>query len=132
MEIRQYNEKEHLPIIHEWQRKRGNKYISVSDALPQLGFMAYNKNSVPITSVFVYRTDSSIVFFEHLTSNPDSTKEERKQAIEKTMEFASSVSKELGYKYVYSRTEIPTVQSRLVENGHIHISSNQSIYLGVL
>ena len=65
------------------------------------GFMV-EKNNTPIVAGFLYTTNSKVVLLEWIISNPDYKEIDRQDAIELLINGAESVSKESGYKYMFS------------------------------
>jgi hypothetical protein len=65
------------------------------------GFMVEN-NDTPIVAGFLYKTNSKGVLLEWIISNPNYKEEDRQVAIELLINGAENVSKELGYKYMFS------------------------------
>ena len=65
------------------------------------GFMVQN-NDTPIVAGFLYKTNSKGVLLEWIISNPNYKEEDRQVAIELLINGAENVSKELGYKYMFS------------------------------
>ena len=74
------------------------------DFLPENGtggFIVENNNT-PIVAGFLYKTNSKGVLLEWIISNPKYKEEDRQVAIELLINGAENVSKELGYKYMFS------------------------------
>ena len=65
------------------------------------GFMV-EKNNIPIVAGFLYTTNSKGILLEWIISNPDYKEKDRQMAIELLINGAENVSKELGYKYMFS------------------------------
>jgi len=65
------------------------------------GFMV-EKNNTPIIAGFLYTTNSKVVLLEWIISNPDYKEIDRQDAIELLINGAENVSKESGYKYMFS------------------------------
>jgi hypothetical protein len=65
------------------------------------GFMV-EKNNTPIVAGFLYTTNSKVVLLEWIISNPDYKEIDRQDAIELLINGAENVSKESGYKYMFS------------------------------
>ena len=65
------------------------------------GFIVENNNT-PIVAGFLYKTNSKGVLLEWIISNPKYKEEDRQVAIELLINGAENVSKELGYKYMFS------------------------------
>ena len=59
-------------------------------------------NNTPIVAGFLYKTNSKGVLLEWIISNPKYKEEDRQVAIELLINGAENVSKELGYKYMFS------------------------------
>lgn len=65
------------------------------------GFMV-EKGDTLIVAGFLYLTNSKGVLLEWIVSNPDYREDDRKQALELLINGAENVSKDLGYKYMFS------------------------------
>ena len=65
------------------------------------GFMV-EKNNTPIVAGFLYTTNSKVVLLEWVISNPNYKEKDRQNAIELLIEGTENVSKQSGYKYMFS------------------------------
>ena len=65
------------------------------------GFMV-EKGDTLIVAGFLYLTNSKGVLLEWIVSNPEYREDDRKQALELLINGAENVSKDLGYKYMFS------------------------------
>tara|TARA_R100000329_G_scaffold148655_1_gene137797 strand:+ start:188 stop:649 length:462 start_codon:yes stop_codon:yes gene_type:complete len=74
------------------------------DFLPEngTGGIMVEKDGIPIVAGFLYCTNSATVILEWIVSNPKYKDKDRKQAIEMLIKEAEKVSKETGYKYMFS------------------------------
>ena len=60
------------------------------------------KEGKPIVAGFLFLTNSKGVLFEWIISDPEYREDDRKKALELLITGAENVSKELGYKYMFS------------------------------
>ena len=74
------------------------------DFLPEngTGGLMVESEGEPIVAGFMYITNSKGVLLEWIISNPDYKDEDRQVAMELLINGAENVSKELGYKYMFS------------------------------
>ena len=74
------------------------------DFLPEngTGGLMVEKDGTPIIAGFIYKTNSSSVLLEWIISNPDYREKDRKQAVELLITEAEKLTKELGYKYMFT------------------------------
>ena len=66
------------------------------------GGLIVEKEGKPIVAGFLYLTNSKGVLLEWIISDPQYKDNDRKEAIELLITGAENVSKELGYKYMFS------------------------------
>lgn len=86
-----------------WRAARGK--VPFEDGwLPETGFMVPN-----ILAAFVYKTDSKLAFFEGVIASPDTTHEERQEALGLVGDAIISWARENGFKYLQGSTAIASV-----------------------
>jgi len=66
------------------------------------GGLMVEKDNMPIVAGFIYETNSASVLLEWIVSNPDYREADRKEAVELLITEAEAVTKELGYKYMFT------------------------------
>jgi len=66
---------------------------------------------------FIYATDSNFVIFESFISNPHTTKEQRRAALERVVAEMIIEAKEMGYKQAFGFAVSPTMINIGMEQG---------------
>ena len=98
MNVRAFNKKKDFETLCEWWDDWGlTKHHP--DALSETGIII-SKNAVDICVGFIYTTDSYIVWFEFITMNKKTTKQQRKGALEKLFETMVEKAKAMGFKLI--------------------------------
>ena len=74
------------------------------DFLPEngTGGLMVEKDGRPIIAGFIYETNSSSVLLEWIVSDPEYRDNDRKQAVELLITEAEKLTKNLGYKYMFT------------------------------
>lgn len=86
-----------------------------------------------VACIFMYTTNSSMVFLEFLTGNPKIESKIRKKAIEVLVKTCNNKAKELGYKYLWGMIEAEVVKDMANELGFLkEDKSFNFMYKGVL
>lgn len=104
---------EDLPTVRAWCLARGKNDFPPG-WLPRIGYW------VPgVLSGFLYRTDSGVCFLESLVANPETTREERTEAMHAVSAAVASHARELGYQYLLGSSTIPTVTQAARDAGYV-------------
>jgi len=74
------------------------------DFLPDngTGGLMIHKNGAPIVAGFIYETNSASVLLEWIVSNPKYRQDDRNTAVEMLITEAERITKEMGYKYMFT------------------------------
>ena len=98
MEIRLFDKEKDYKTLCKWwdDWKLPNHH---PDALSETGIII-SKDGVDICSGFIYSTDSYIAWFEFVTINKKTTKQQRKGALEKLGSAMVKKTKEMGFKLI--------------------------------
>ena len=107
---------EDYPIINEWWKLHGLK-APKSSRLPMngLGGFVIEKESRILAVVYLYLTNSTVGYFDHLISNPDYKGKDRYDLIMKLFNHVTDVAIKAGCEEVWFTTAIPGVIKRAKE-----------------
>lgn len=100
-----------------WKLKCGHDMPEVM--MSDYGFMAFDKD-LPVCSVFFYPVmgTQACIWALHV-SNPDSTREQRGDAIKELCDYVGDYAKSLGYKILLGYPKMESIKDRMVDNGFI-------------
>lgn len=91
---------------------------------PPLTHIPPNGIIVPgIACAHLYKTDGNFAFLEGFISNPMTTHQERKDALQLIIKELTKLAKECGYLTIYAMTNHPTISSGCIEAGLEDIGS---------
>lgn len=120
-----YNEEAHYDILKSWWV--GHKWpIVPASALPSTGYIAWTEASGPCLAVFVYTTNSPLAWAEWFISNPESTKEDRAEALEATLVLAEIEAKRTGVSAFFVATQNTGLINNLTKLGYNTTDTNQT------
>tara|TARA_R110000765_G_scaffold276888_1_gene374899 strand:- start:404 stop:817 length:414 start_codon:yes stop_codon:yes gene_type:complete len=98
MDIRSFNKQKDYETLREWWGDWGlTKHHP--DALSETGIIV-SKDGVDICVGFIYSTDSYITWFEFITMNKKTTKQQREGALEKLFETMVEKAKAMSFKLI--------------------------------
>ena len=101
--------------MRSWFQARNEDLVP--EALPEWGFI------VPgIGAGFIYKTDSSVAFFENLVAAPGLSKEERGHLIDAITTAVIQKAEELGFKVLMGYTMLDPVVKRSEKFGFLHVA----------
>lgn len=102
LEVRSLTKSDWNTLVSWWKWWRWP--VLPKEFLPEdgTGGIMIEKNNIPIVAGFLYETNSKVIILEWIVSNPKYKEEDRKQAIELLVTEAEKITKELGYKYMFS------------------------------
>jgi|TARA_R110000796_G_scaffold17889_4_gene54582 hypothetical protein len=91
-------------ILTTWWNKWPGWSAPSKDFLPNngTGGLIIEKDNTPIVAGFMYMTNSKALLLEWIVSNPDYKEDDRGDAIELLITAAETISKDLGYKYMFT------------------------------
>lgn len=91
-------------MLVRWWDAWPNWYTPAKDFLPNngTGGLMVEKDGRPIIAGFIYETNSSSVLLEWIVSDPEYRDNDRKQAVELLITEAEKLTKNLGYKYMFT------------------------------
>lgn len=76
-----------------------------------------------IACAHMYKTDGGFVFFEGFISNPDTSHQDRVDALHTIIHALTDLAKEAGYSTAYAMTSNQTISSGCIENGFENIGN---------
>jgi hypothetical protein len=89
------------------------------EALPKTGFVALSPSEVPQAMAFMYHTDSNIAWMEWVTGNPNSSREDRGNAVNRVVQEVLDEAKKGHYRMVFTSVNHPKLLERLKTNGFV-------------
>lgn len=99
-------EQKHFPQISHWYRDR-DMSIPHPKFFPETGFVVEN-----IAAGFIYKTDSKICLLDGYISNPKTTKEDRKKALDIITSDLIIYAKESGFLSILAYTKNESIRKR--------------------
>lgn len=109
-------------VINAWYR--GHHMPPLCEHLfPDVGYVVDG-----IGAGFIYQTDSSLCFIEGYISNPDSGKDDRKEAFDQITNCLIRVAKDFGFKAVLAYTQHPEIAKRC-ERFHFQYKGTYNLFL---
>ena len=131
MLLKLFDRKKDRKHLVEWCRKRDWPEIG-DDLLSDYGFLAYTENK-HLAACWMYPVKgSNVCWMAFPIANPDTTKEERKEALDLVFETIHDTAKEMGYKYVFTTSNTPPIEDRLKNYGYRTGDENVTQYWGKL
>lgn len=119
MNVRLYENSDYSEVAGWWLDQ--NWPIIPQDHLPEFGFI------VPgIAAGFLYKTDSNFALLEFVIANPNSSKEDRANALDLVIENLILLAQELGFKSIFSSVTHPKLIDRYVNHGFIITDKNMT------
>lgn len=76
-----------------------------------------SKNKKDLACGFMYTTNSNMVWFEFIVTNPKTTSEERNEAILSVLDELSFSAKELGYTIAFSSIKNENLINKYIQEG---------------
>ena len=117
MEVRRYTSSDYSSLETWW---KDQNWSSVpEDHLPEYGLIVDG-----IAAAFLYRTDSKFALLEFVIANPNSSKEERSEALDLIIDNLLFVAKELGFSTVFTSLEHPKLLERYEKHGFVATDKN--------
>jgi hypothetical protein len=95
------------------------------DHLPSTGFIYYN-DLKPIMAGFLYLTDSKFSILEFIISNPNSTKDERKEAMEPLINAVVDEAKYRGKSTIFTSVTHPGLLRKLEKTAFVKTDTNMT------
>lgn len=124
--------KELFEHVQAWKAKRKLPALKPI-LLSTTGYVVTSiKTSMPIAAMWLYYTNSSIIMFEELITNPESDKKERNEAIDFLLDFSVDVSKNLGYKVIMALSNNDLLMNRLKRHKFDLINENMLQYVKIV
>lgn len=117
IQIKQFKIDEHYEILEGWWKKQDFTPISIP-SLSQTGLIAYKDNQ-PLASGFLYDTDSAWALIEWIVGNPDSNKDDRREAVGQVIEGLIVFAELKGKKLIHTITKHENLMKTYVDHGFI-------------
>jgi hypothetical protein len=117
MKVRRFISSDYNDLVNWW---KAQKWTPVpEDHLPEYGLVIDG-----IAAGFIYRTDSKFALLEFVIANPNTTKEERSEALDLIIDDLLFIAKELGHSTVFTSLEHPKLLERYEKHGFIPTDKN--------
>lgn len=97
---------ENIPEINAWYCLRGMEPLN-KHLFPDVGFIVSG-----VCAGFIYQTDSALCFLDGYVSNPDTTKEQRKEAFDKITTALILTAKDHGFTSILAYIKNPEIAKR--------------------
>jgi len=131
MTLRPFRMNQDLELVNSWANARGMGSMP-EHRLSRFGLIAVQGNK-DIGACFLYPfKGSGWCMFECLMTNPDSTAEERDQAMSMIFLELSNAARILGYKEVFTTSYLPSVNNKLDSMGFIMNKDKVNHFIGRL
>lgn len=125
MKARRLTEKDH-PVVKSWWE--AHKWPAISrDLLPETGIIV--ESDRPIVAGWVYKTDSKMGWLEWIISNPETTKEERSQALDELLQVALSEARDLGLTVLFGALSHAGLIDRYKKHGFSETDTNVTLLI---
>lgn len=122
MIARNFNYNNDYATLSKW-RQEYDLFLVPEMWLSETGYIVDD-----LACVFMYTTNSNMVFLEFLTGNPNADKEQRSKAIDLLIEKCNNEAKELGYKLMWGMIQKPVVAERANKLGFL-VESNDFLFM---
>lgn len=131
MEVRLFKKDKDYPIVLEWWNERKQNPAPL-DFLSDYGVIVSDGNK-DVASLWFYPVVSAKfgIILSPIT-NPDTTKEERNEALNLCLNTIHVIAKDLGYSTVMCWSNVPAFESRLESHGYVPGDKNCTHYWGGL
>jgi hypothetical protein len=101
----EYNNEKHLDSIADWYKAR--KIGFDKRFLSPIGSIVEG-----VAAQFLYRTDGDVCFLENLIANPETTAEQRDEAIDLVVKSNIKLAYQCGYSFLIGTTQLLSVAKR--------------------
>ena len=128
-----YKEAAHGELVSGWWRARFDQPLPL-DVLSESGYVAFNRGSGrPIAALWLYPIKGSkVAWIGWPLADPESNKEERTAALDALYDIIHVRAKEAGYRYIWTTSNTPPVESRLKGYGYVIGDKNVNQYWKIL
>lgn len=111
MEVKTFNNKEHLPTLLSWLVQR-KAYIPTPEELPGIGFISFDGDEA-IAAVFLRRIEGGHGLIDGLTSNPNKSPEVRNSGIDLVLKSLMKSAQILKMRNILAFTEYDNLVERM-------------------
>jgi hypothetical protein len=130
MLVRTYRKTDYKTVSNWWNRYDEWQAVP-EDFLPETGFVAFDSDG-EVAAAFCYKTDSGFALLEWHIANPDTTKEQRADALDSIIERAILWGKANNFKAFFSSVKHPRLIARYEKHGFIKSDENMTNFVGRL
>lgn len=121
--VRPFDFSRDYDTISQWWEEH-NSFAPKPEHLSTTGIIV--EADIPLCAGWLYKTDSKICVFEFVVSNPKADKEIRDASLELLIESIKKISKEQGYKLIYSSVKGLRYIMRLQQQGFVVVDEHQT------
>jgi len=120
-----YNRTDYPKLVSWWINR--DWPVPEIDFLPEKGIIITGDKD--ICAGFLYRSDSKLCWIGWPISDPNSDKLERREAVKVMWKKLEELARSLDYKWIWSFSGVPSVQSDFLKNGFNIGDPNVNTYI---
>lgn len=129
MKLRNFDLQQDYSIVEKWWKDRKWDTTVQKEMLSKHGWLVYNDNK-NIAALWVHGScNSDICWLSWPVANPESTPEERNEALNLLLDRANLFGQAMKYKFILTTTSHPKLQDRLTNNGYFLGDKNINQYI---
>lgn len=129
MKVDLFNLDKDYNIVEKWWKDHSMDPVP-KEVLTKFGFMAYNEK-YPIAAYWLFPIiGSELCMHLFFISNPDSTKEERDEALDLLMYTVHGAAKDMGFTKLMTTTSLKTIEDRLLKHNYMLGDTNNKQFWG--
>ena len=125
MKVRAFNKSDYSTVCEWWAAHKWP--VIAYELLPSTGLIVEDR-----CAGFIYKTDSGFCLFEWVVSNPNTNKEERSEALDTLINEGIKLSKEMGFKVIFTCVSHPKLIERYKKHEYQVTDSNVTTFVRVL
>lgn len=126
MHAETFDYKKHADMVRKWGETHQFP-LPPYDMLPSTGFMVEDK-----ACGFLYTTNSKIGWLEWVFSNPEKTKEERKEALDLLFKLIEYTARDLQVGVLLTASHVPAYADIVSRNGFQETDKNITHFIKIL
>lgn len=112
--VEMYDHKRHAGVISKWLKAKNL-------TLPDERLLSPHGIIMNATAIgFLVKTDSKVAYIDHVATNPQATKEYRKESLDFLFKFLENEARRCGYLMVQALASLPIMRSRFENSEYSH------------
>ncbi len=116
-------EKHYEEIVSWWKNQKWDA-IPLSH-LPKVGIIVYHSDK-PSWAAWIYKTDSAFCILDWIVANPEIRKNERTETFNYLIDISKEISKNLGFKTIFTVTRGESLINRLKKSSFSEFSNSMA------